>query len=208
MSKRLLPLALPVCSFIWFTSTVVIAGHFYPGYRHTTQFISELGATGSPHGKYVNYLGFFPAELLVIGFVLVSYLVIPRTKLNITGLLFVAVYAMCLGVAAFSPCDFECKPDMPTLSHNVHMASAVPGYLSAIIAMFCIAIGAKSWTKSPVFEVAGFIAGALAILVFLNLDPSSTTIGLNQRMLELVIYAWLIFFGYSLSQYGFRSLKQ
>ena len=97
---------------------------------------------------------------------------------------------------------------MPTLSHNVHMASAVPGYLSAIIAMFCIAIGAKSWTKSPVFEVAGFIAGALAILVFLNLDPSSTTIGLNQRMLELVIYAWLIFFGYSLSQYGFRSLKQ
>lgn len=201
MNSRYLLLTLPILSFLWFTSTIVIAGHFYPHYSHIAQFISELGATGSPYGTYVNYLGFIPTELFILGFVLISYSVLPRTKSNTIGLIFIAIYGGTLGIAAFFPCDFECKPDVPTLSHSIHMASAFPGYLCGIIAMFCISSGSMPWSKSKTFKFVGYVLAILALFAFLNLDPSSKIVGLNQRILELSMYSWLIFFGYSLSKY-------
>ncbi len=201
LNSRYLLLTLPILSFLWFTSTIVIAGHFYPHYSHIAQFISELGATGSPYGTYVNYLGFIPTELFILGFVLISYSVLPRTKPNTIGLIFIAIYGGTLGIAAFFPCDFECKPDVPTLSHSIHMASAFPGYLCGIIAMFCISSGSMPWSKSKTFKFVGYVLAILALFAFLNLDPSSKIVGLNQRILELSMYSWLIFFGYSLSKY-------
>ena len=201
LNSRYLLLTLPILSFLWFTSTIVIAGHFYPHYSHIAQFISELGATGSPYGTYVNYLGFIPTELFILGFVLISYSVLPRTKSNTIGLIFIAIYGGTLGIAAFFPCDFECKPDVPTLSHSIHMASAFPGYLCGIIAMFCISSGSMPWSKSKTFKFVGYVLAILALFAFLNLDPSSKIVGLNQRILELSMYSWLIFFGYSLSKY-------
>ena len=201
LNRRYLLLGLPILSFLWFTSTIVIAGHFYPDYSHMAQFISELGATGSPYGAYVNYLGFIPTELFILGFVFISYSVLPRTKSNTIGLLFIAIYGVTLGIAAFFPCDFECKPDVATISHNIHMASAFPGYLCGIIAMFCISSGSMPWSKSKAFKFVGFVLAILALFAFLNLDQSSINVGLNQRILELSMYSWLIFFGYSLSKY-------
>ena len=198
MKRKNLLLALPIFSFLWFAGTIFIAGHFYPNYNHITQFISELGATGSPYGAYVNYLGFIPTELFILAFVFISYSVLPRTKKNTTGLIFIAIYGITLGVAAFFPCDFECKPDIPTISHNIHIASAFPGYLCGILAIFYISSGSELWSKSKTFKVTGYLTATLALLAFLSLDPNSKTIGLNQRILEVLVYSWLIFLGYVL----------
>ncbi len=199
MNRRYLLFTLPILSLLWLASTIFIAGHFYPGYSQVSQFISELAATGSPYGGYVNYLGFIPAELLILAFALMSYSVLPRTRQNIIGLIFIVIYGVSLGVAAIFPCDFECQP-VPTLSHNIHMASALPGYLSGIIAILLISSGSKSWAKSARFKFSGYIMAALALLAFCNLNPNSDTVGLNQRILELSIYLWFIYLGYSLSQ--------
>lgn len=198
MNRRYLLLALPVFSFLWFACTIFIAGHFYPDYSHVAQFISELGATGSPYGNYVNYLGFIPTELFLLGFVFVSDSVLPRTKWNTIGLILIAVYGVSLGVAAFFPCDFECEPDVPTLSHLIHMTSAFPGYLCGILAIFCISSASKSWSKSKTFKYTGYVAGIFALFALVNLDPSSNTVGLNQRVLEFTLYSWFIYFGYCL----------
>lgn len=206
MNSRYLLLALPILSFFWFTSTVFIAGHFYPDYSHIAQFISELGATGSPHGSYVNYLGFIPTELFILGFVFISYSVLPRTKSNIIGLIFIGIYGMTLGIAAIFPCDFECKSDVATISHNIHMASAFPGYLCGLIAILCISSGSMSWSKSKIFKLTGYTAAILASLAFLSLDPSSKTVGLSQRILEFIMYSWFIFLGYNLSKYSTSKL--
>lgn len=160
-----------------------------------------MGATGSPYGNYVNYLGFIPTELFILGFVLTCYSVLPRTKLNTIGLVLIAIYGITLGIAAFFPCDFECKPDVPTVTHIVHMASAFPGYLCGIIGIFCLSSGSMSWSKSKAFKFTGYVAAILALCAFLNLDPSSKTVGLNQRILELTMYSWFMFLGYSLYRY-------
>ena len=186
MNKKDLLLTLPILSFLWFIATIVIGGLFYPDYNHISQFISELGATGSPYGNYVNYLGFMPAELFMFAFVFICFSVIPRTKANFIGLFFIALYGLTLSVASFYPCDYECRPIDPTLSHNIHIFSAFPGYLSGIISMFFLSSGSSVWAKSQNFKIFSYVIGALCIYAFLNLDPKSEFVGAVQRSLDLI----------------------
>jgi hypothetical protein len=44
-------------------------GGLQPGYSHTAQFISELGAQGAPFGAVVSLLGFGINGLLVFAFI-------------------------------------------------------------------------------------------------------------------------------------------
>jgi len=146
-------------------------------------------------------LGFIPTELFILAFVFTCFIVIPKTKKNITGLVFIAVFGLTLGIAALFPCDFECKPVEPTISHNIHMLSAFPGYLSGIISIFIISSGSSVWVKSKTFKILSYFIGTLCIYAFLNLDPNSNFVGVFQRSLELMIYSWFIYFSYSLSTY-------
>ena len=200
MNTKQLLLVFPILSFIWFAGTIAIAGFYYPGYSHISQFISELGATGSPYGDLVNYLGFIPTELFILSFVFTCLLVMPKTKRNLTGLAFIAIYGITLGIAALFPCDFECSPVEPSFSHNIHMLSAFPGYLCGIIAVFIFASKPTLLNQSKTFRTIGFAVGILCIYAFLNLDPDSNIVGLYQRCLELLMYSWFIYFAYSVSK--------
>ncbi len=187
-------------SFVWFTVTVVVAGFFYPEYSHTSQFISELGATGSPHGRYVSYFGFIPVNLFILAFVITCFLVMPKTKknrlyVNITGLAFIAVYGLTLGIAALFPCDFECRPVEPTISHNIHLLSAFPGYICGIISIFVMSTLSGQPKR---FKVISITIGGICVLLFFSLDPDSKFVGVYQRSLEVSIYIWLIYFAFSL----------
>jgi hypothetical protein len=46
LSRRLLAL-LPIASLVWLAASVLIAGALRPGYDHSAQFMSELGASGT-----------------------------------------------------------------------------------------------------------------------------------------------------------------
>jgi len=196
-NRKNLLLAFPILSLIWFAGTMIVAGLYYPEYSHITQFISELGATGSPHGEYVNYLGFIPTEIFILAFAFTCFLVIPKTKKNITGLSFIVVYGLTLGISAIYPCDFQCRPVEPTFSHNIHMLSAFPGYLCGIISIFILSSGSPLFVQGKAFKLISFTIGGLCIYAFLSLDPSSNVVGVYQRSLDLMIYAWFIYFAYN-----------
>ena len=197
MRKNLL-LVFPVLSLIWFASTIIIAGAHYPGYSHIAQFISELGATGSPHGRYVNYLGFIPTELLLLAFVFCALAYVPKTPRNYAGLAFVSIYALTLGISAVFPCDFQCRPDTPSLTHLIHVYASFPGYLSAIVAIFVLSSGALPGPSSKVFQYGSYFAGAVGLVAAVNLNPQTGLVGSFQRLLEFFIYGWLVFFAYHL----------
>jgi hypothetical protein len=201
LNRQNLLLAFPILSLVWFAGTIIVAGLYYPEYSHITQFISELGATGSPHGEYVNYLGFIPTELFILAFVFTSFLAVPKTKINITGLSFIVVYAVTLGISALYPCDFECRPVEPTISHNIHMLSAFPGYFCGIISIFILSSGSSFISQYKVYKFVSFTIGVICIYAFLNLDPNSLVVGVYQRSLDLMIYLWFIYFAYSVNQH-------
>lgn len=194
-------LALPIMSFIWFTCTVILGGLFYPEFSHTSRFISELGATGSPYGDYVNYLGIIPAELMMLAFVFVSHHKLPSTKMNVIGLIFITLYSLCLGVAALFPCDFECRPITPTFSQTLHMLSAFVGYMCGIISIFILSLTSSRWTQKSTFKFVSLILAFICLYLVFSLSDQSTFVGLYQRSLDATIYLWFIYFAYYLSQY-------
>ncbi|MCL1077528.1 DUF998 domain-containing protein [Parashewanella spongiae] len=200
MKNRSLLIILPILSLLWLASTIIIGGIYYPNYSHTSQFISELGATGSPYGNYINYLGFIPTELLMFGFIAVCYKTLPASYLNKLGLLFIFFYSASLTIASLYPCDFECKPETPTTSHLIHIFSALPGYLGGITSILVLSFSSNNWNQEPSFKIASFTIAILASSAFLNISSDSNIVGVYQRILEVLIYSWFIFFGYQLSR--------
>ena len=53
---------------VLFATAVVVSGALRPEYSHVTQFMSELGETGGSRSYLMNYGGFIPTGLLLIGF--------------------------------------------------------------------------------------------------------------------------------------------
>ena len=200
MRKQYLVSVLPLLSLIWFTVTLIWGGYSYESYDHSSQFISELGATGTAYGNVINYLGFIPTELFILGFVFYSYNILPNTVKNRIGLILIAVYAVMLIVAAIFPCDFECRPETPSFKHVIHLSSAVPAYLSAIGAIIVISLNSNEWSGSNTVKVSGLIFGSVALIAFLNMDENSQWVGLVQRTLEFSIYSWLVILGFNLKK--------
>ena len=186
---------LPTISLLWFSSTLVLAGYFYPGYSHVQQFISVLGATGAPYAGYVNYLGFLPTQILLLAYFAICYVHIPHTRLNRLALLFYSVYAITLAVAAFFPCDAMCQPEIPSRAHTIHITSASIGYICGIIATLCLTLGCVSWTRLKAFKRVGFGVTVLVGIALVTINPDTGYAGVSQRIVEFTLFLWFIFWG-------------
>ena len=194
LTSRRLIAVLPIASAVWLAGSSVIAGAMRPGYDHMSQFLSELGASGTPGGAAMNYLGFIPTELFLLAFVVLALRVLRPGPLALIGLALMALNVLSLFAAALAPCDAGCRPATPSLSHTIHIATGSIAYLSAVIgiAVLAIATGRRGAPRLMVAGLACAVAGTALIAV---LDADSGVVGLVQRSLEAVIYAWYILFG-------------
>jgi len=195
-----LALALVVCSYIWLVAFVFWGGWNYPGYNHLSQFMSELGAIGSPDGSVINLAGFLIVELLMLSGLTLAARLFPNTWLNKTGYALLLAYAVLLTVSAFYPCDFECRPSVPSHSHIVHMASAFLAYPLAITGLFALSLQQGSTTPMRSLRKAGFgLAPTLIVLLGL-VNPEFSFAGAAQRLFETLIYVWLVWWLLSCGQ--------
>lgn len=201
MSRPRLLLLLPALSGAWLVATVAIAGFFYPDYNHTAQLMSELAATESPYGIYVNRLGFFVVELLFIGFILIGVWHAPKTKRILFGFALLAIYAIALSVATFYPCDFECRPVSASSSHITHIFSSLLGYVSAICAVFVLSSASVAYHADKWVKYTGYVTGIILVLLLFTLDQTNPAVGLYQRVLELLFYGWVMIFALQLYRY-------
>ena len=192
MNKKQVILASPLVSLIWFVATVLLGGMTYPEYSHASQFISEMGATGSPHGDLVNFMGFVPTEVFIIIFVIAVFSALPKTKLMLLGTSCITIYALSLIVAAFFPCDFQCRPSDPSLTHNLHMLFGMAAYLFGILGLVFLALDSRNWSGAKFVGISGGCLAISAMILLLNFDPDSSVVGLIQRATELCLYLWFV----------------
>jgi len=191
--------ALPIASYAWLVATVVIAGALHPGYDHASQFMSELGAGQAPNAWAVNYLGFLPTELLFLAFIGLALGRVGRNGWLRSGLLALGLYAVGLVLAAFFPCDSGCRPEDPTTTHLVHIASGLGAYLFAILGLFPLVVG-RFHSKDRGLAVSGLVVGLFALVCFIQLTPDNPLVGLYQRALETGLYLWCIAFAFHLGR--------
>ncbi len=174
---------------------VLIAGWFTPGYSHVSQFISELGAREAHCERSVRFGGFLPMGVLLLGFCLSAFQVLPRSRSTDLGLIGLAIFAAGYLVAAAFPCDPGCRPSEPSTSQLIHNAAGIIGYVLAPGFLFCFARAAREWPDAGFLTLAGYVASVLALVGLLTISPASPLVGLSQRLLEASVLVWVALCG-------------
>jgi hypothetical protein len=180
----------------------VLGGAYFPGYSHSAQFISELGARGAPHEQFVRWFGFLPAGISILLFTAAAFVALPRSTLTTVGLLGVAIYAAGYVAAAFFPCDPGCRPVQPSLSQVIHNVAGLAGYVLAPAFLVALAWSARRWPAGGLLVAVGFIAAALSLLGLLSLSPKSPYVGWSQRLIEASVLLWVLMCGWYLRGFG------
>ena len=194
LAARIAFLCAIVSASVVFLFTVIGAAAF-PGYSHVSQFVSELGATGAPHGMLVRFGGFLPAGVSLSIFAVAAFRSLPRSGLTTFALWGLGVYAGGYVAAAFFPCDAGCRPAQPSLSQIIHNLTGMAGYALAPLFLFAFSWQARRWPSGAQLAAFGFIAAALCLIGLLTLSPTSPYVGLSQRVIETSVLLWVVICG-------------
>lgn len=170
----------------------VVGGANFPNYSHASQFISELGADGAPNARVINLAGFLPAGILIIAFAFFAWRSLPRSAATTFGMAGLALFALGYLVAAFFPCEGDCRPAEPTLAQAIHNLFGLAGYLSAPASLFALGWQARRWPRATHLAVLGFIGSGFALLGLLFLSPDFKYVGVAQRILEGSVLVWIM----------------
>ena len=163
-----------------------------PGYSHTSQYISELGAFGAPQAQLVNWAGFLPAGILMTLFAWFAWRALPASPAATLGLAGLALFSLGYVAAAFFPCEPGCVPAEPSLSQTLHNLLGLAGYITAPPTLFALGWAARSWRGASYLATLGFVGGGLALAGLLGLSPDFAYVGLSQRLLEGSVLAWVV----------------
>jgi hypothetical protein len=170
----------------------VVGGANFPNYSHASQFISELGADGAPNAHLINLAGFLPAGVLITSFAFFAWRSLPRSGATTFGMVGLAFFALGYLVAAFFPCEGDCRPVEPALSQAIHNLFGLAGYLFAPLSLGLLGWQARRWPKGMHLSGLGFIGSGFALLGLLFLSPDFKYVGIAQRILEGSVLTWIM----------------
>jgi hypothetical membrane protein len=179
-------------ALVFVVLVTVLGALSFPGYSHTAQFISELGARGAPHEMLIRFAGFLPAGVFMILFVIAAFKLLPRSALTTIGLVGIALYALGYIVAVFFPCDFGCRPAQPSPSQAIHNLFGLIGYVLAPLALLALGFSARNWPRGRYLSSAAYVSASLALFGMMTLSPKSPYVGLSQRLIEGAVLIWVV----------------
>ena len=176
-----------------FATLIVVCGALRPDYSHVRQFISELGATGTPNAALMNGAGFLPAGLLLAAFGASLAVAFPRGTVT-----FVA--AGCLtgfGLGHVGAGIYSCDPGCPL--QNASWESAMHDRISEVAFVSGIAGTAlwawvfrrrPGWRSLAAYSaVTSVTALALLIAMVASFEARAFT-GVWQRAFVGTLYLW------------------
>ena len=177
---------------LWMLGMVILGGATFPGYSHVSQYISELGANGAPHGELVSYAGFFPAGVLICAFAFFAWLAAPRSALSTIGFFGIFQFSIGYVAATFFRCDFGCRPEEPSYSQQMHNTLGVLGYLFSPMFLLLLALAARKWANAQLVSSLGFVAALLSLIGLMTIAPDAPFAGLSQRLIEASVLTWVV----------------
>ena len=178
-----------------FTLTTIICASLRPHYSHISQFISELGATGSPNAYLMNFAGFIPAGLMIALLGLSLILKLPKKFLTITGSVLITVFGICVIIVGIFSNDF---PEIPegagSMSNMIHNQVSLLMFLLVIIGILILGISYRklpSWRGLWLYSVVSSLISFGLLVAFIISTQSLTYTGIWQRLFLLSIFLWM-----------------
>jgi len=171
-----------------------IVGYLRSDYHFFSNYLSELGAIGTPYSSLVKFAGFLPVGLAVSFLVIVLLQQLPRISSVRAGLICLLGVSVGYFGAVLFPCDYGCPAD-GGIRQSIHNLAGLIQYAGAIIGLFLIFFGLRS-TASRAFRFVTLTA-ALAVtsgFVLMLAPDLQQARGVTQRLADYSIFLW---FGYA-----------
>ena len=177
---------------VLFTAVTLICSNLRPDYNHIAQFISELGATGTPNARFMNFAGFIPAGGLIAVFGLSLALVLPSHLLARSGSFLIMAFGLGMIVVGIFSCDEGC-PREGSLENTIHDQVSGPIFFGAIIGMLLLGILFRkldSWRALWIYSIVSAVLSFGFMVGLVSSIDSHTTTGIWQRLLLATIFLW------------------
>lgn len=194
---------------ILFCCIILMAGYLTPGYSHSHQALSELGASNAPYALAVRWLGFIPLGVSFIFYAFQSQRLFSNRLLAALFLL----TGLAIIVAGIFPTDPHGRRD--TLSGLIHALAGI--FLLSILSLTPLVLAFPGQYKIPPRKwllVFSFGMGILVLIFFImlpnGLSPQLASFhqkvlgkyfelwyplhGLHQRLLLGIYFFWLLMF--------------
>lgn len=176
---------------------VVAGGAVYPGYDHGRQFMSELGATGSVTGGWVNPFGYIPNGVLMTAFCLMAAWILRRNTLAVLACLLMAGNGVGMWGAGVYPCDFECSREDPSGAAMLHDLFGGLGYLCAIFGLVLTAVWSRR-SSAPWLSPLSAVVLVVSIVGFYGVVAEVELKGLYQRAMEAGLAIFMLALGWAM----------
>ena len=178
---------------ILFVVVIAVAGALRPDYSHISNFISELGATGTSRAWLINYAGFVPAGLMLLGFGLALGHQLRRHHLSPIAAVLVIAFAVGMTTSGIASCDLGCPQGTGTLENRVHDNIAPVAFLSLIIGVAIFGFQVRRIPRWRGLSAYSLLSSAVAFGLMATLVASIEArefTGLWQRLLLGVLFLW------------------
>ena len=174
-----------------------------PDFDNASQFISELGERGTPDGAWVSWAGFVPVGLLAIAFGVLAWRVLRGEPRMAWGVALVGVgMGLAYVVSAFARCEPGCPSD-GDLAQTIHNTlGGALGYVGAVAGMLVFGLRARAlggWRNEAYLSL--LVAPVVLVLgAMLEQDSVADSRGVVQRVMELLIFGWMVVAGNRLAR--------
>ena len=176
---------------ILFLVLLIVASSLYPGYRHMTQAVSELGGAEARYPLVQNF------NFLVVGALVVAFAVGLHGGVgggSAAGPILVGSFGVSSGIAnALLPCDAGC--DFVTLTGILHNLTGLAGFLAGIAGAFVIAPRLRRDVRWRSLATYSVIAGALmliALVAWIGISKAAGVASVNGLLQRTFIVLWLL----------------
>jgi len=186
-------------------AAVVWGGAVYPGYDHSRQFMSELGATGAVTASSVNTWGYIPNGLFVAAFCLLATWILRRSPLAVVACLLLAGNGVGMAGAGVYPCDFECSRSDPSVAAELHDLFGGLGYLCAILGVGLASLWARK-SDAPWLAPLGLVVLIVSVIGFYGVVAEVELRGLFQRAMEVALAVFMLALAWALMK-GLRASR-
>jgi hypothetical membrane protein len=172
---------------LWMLAGVTVGGWLYPGYSHTQQAMSELGARNRPTAKIHPFINNFPIGLLfsVFGFALLRDRAVPL----IAGLLLI-VHGLSHIVAGLFPCDEDMGAKRASTAHKVHAMAGVIMYFSLLAACVLWIFIESTPRWFGVYSLLSALGSVVSLSYMVSSLKTGRNLGLHQRISYGVLALW------------------
>lgn len=193
---------------VLFAAVVVAAGTARGNYSHISNFVSELGATGTPYAGLMNYAGFLPTGLMLAAFGIGLAKVLPGRRVASLAAVLVMLFGAGVAASGIASCDPGCPQTGGSVENAVHNAIAPVAFLCLIAGAGVLGVHFRSnrdWRSLSAYSLtSSVIALCFLVALAMSLDSRELT-GLWQRLLLFVLFLWCGVVGmraYRLSAHG------